>query len=60
MTTIDKNKYQNLNIRAKVIFSDDIYFIDKDGIIRNGFKYFSINTKKFMLSLMGKCPRTNR
>ena len=52
-------EYQDLNVRAKVIFNNDVYFIDRYGIVRNGVNYFSIDTKKFelLLTRKRKCPR---
>ena len=52
-------KYIKLDIRAKVIFNNKVYFIDRFGVVRSDTKFFSIDTTKFMLLLIGKgkCPR---
>jgi hypothetical protein len=50
-------KYQKLDIRAKAVFGNDIYFIDREGIVRNDINYYSIDRKKFKLlfSQIGRC-----
>lgn len=44
-----EKKYDKLDIRARVSFSDDCqYFINPEGIVRQGKKYYVINKDDFV------------
>lgn len=39
--------YSEGNVRAMIVFSGDIFFVDRYGKVRNGFIYSTLDIKKF-------------
>lgn len=40
-------QYNRLDVRAKVVFSDRSYFIDRFGVVSTGHGYLSVDTEEF-------------
>jgi hypothetical protein len=53
-----KDKYNSLDVRAKVSFKDKDYFVDRAGNVRAGSDYFYLNTSELSEVIMkgSKCP----
>lgn len=45
-------KYNKLDVRAKAVFGNKQYFLDRSGIVRTGDRYFSLNKKSFVSHLL--------
>jgi hypothetical protein len=52
-------KYSKYNTRVKVVFSeDDVYLIDKNGMVRHGSNYLKVNKKEFQKRI--KCTKLRK
>lgn len=51
------NGYAPLDVRAKVLTTDGrTYYIDHNGIVRSGQKYFVVDTVTFSKLVKARCP----
>lgn len=50
-------QYDKLDVRAKLVFSDKQYLIDRMGVVRGGQEYVLLDKEKFVshLKSIGKC-----
>lgn len=43
----DSMQYNKLNVRAKIIFKEEVYYIDRNGVVRGPNGYGKIDKKEF-------------
>ena len=44
-------RYDPLDVRARFEFREEIYFVDRDGIVRQGTHYFRLDKENFVRAL---------
>jgi len=58
--TAKSTNYNKLDVRAKIVFSDRVYFVDHSGIVNTGNRYAMLNKKQFVRYLIKPLKQKNR